>query len=121
MPAPVEPDPPPRKLTFKAAEFKRENPPESAPSSSANDPLELLRLNRQREIAQGFDKPPPGPPKKMSRRHRDYLIVLAAGNLVLGGLLFVLNNAFGFVCLIAMMALFSAALTWIMLFIFEDY
>ncbi len=117
MATPAEPDPPPRVLKLKAAEFTRDNEPASARASSANDPLELLRVNREREKAQGFDEIPPPPRKKLSRRHRDYFIGLVSVNLILG-LLTVLT---GFVGLVAAMMFFTAGYSWVMLMMVDDY
>jgi hypothetical protein len=116
MATPAESDPPPKVLKLKAAEFTRDNEPAGAPASSANDPLELLRVNREREKAQGFDEMPP-PRKKLSRRHRDYLIGLVSVNLILG----VLIAPLGPVGPIATMAFFTAGFSWVMLVVLDDY
>ena len=115
MALPEETDPPPRKLTFKAAEFISENQPTDAPAT--DEAMDLLRVNREHEIEHGLVELSPQPAKKFSRRNREYLVVLAAGNCICGGMLLMGGGVFA----LALLGLFNGGLTWVMLFIFDDY
>ena len=120
MATPDETFPPPKKLVLKQAEFESVNEPASAPAPVGNDPMELLRINREREIAQGLDDVPV-PPAKKSRRNREYIAMLAIGDLSMGGLIYWAGDPIAAVFLIAAILIYSAGLTWVMLFILEDY
>ncbi len=115
MATPDPPEPPPKKLTLKRAEFERVNEPADAAASSGLEPTELLRLNRAHEKKVGYLYSPAEPSKK-SRRLRDFFIVLVVGNALL---CFFLGptSVFG----IAGMLIFSAGLAWAMFAVMEDY
>ncbi len=118
MTVPSEPDPPPQKLALKKAEFESVNEPSREGEPASNDPMEMLRQNRAHEKAADtvYDQSPVDVPKK-SRRKRDYVTILVAVNSIMGLLLMVSLNPF----IIAGMLFFSAALTWGMLVVMDDY
>lgn len=123
MPAPVEPDPLPQKLTLSKAEFERVNEPVPVDSPMSGDPMEMLRQNRAHEKVAGtvYDQSPePGPGKY--RKYRDYLVVLIAVDAVLGYSAFTLSgDPYGFVPIVAGLLLFSAGWSWFMLVVVDDY
>jgi len=118
---PDEPDPPPKKLALKRAEFESVNEPASAAAPPDNDAMDILRRNREHEVKIGYAELPPPPTQRISRRNREYLLILTVGNLIIGTLLFFSGDSATFVFLIAGMALLSAGLTWVMLFVIDDY
>jgi hypothetical protein len=116
MATPDAPEPPPKKLTLKHAEFERVNDPADATVSSGLEPMELLRVNRTHERKIGYLEKPVDPAKK-SRRLREFWLLLLGGNLVFA--LFVLP--FNFVIWVALALFYTAGLTWAIIFIMDDY
>jgi len=114
-------EPPPKKLVLKAAEFTRVNETGNDLAPSGNETLDMLRINRAHEEKIGYCAVGPAPKKKFSRRTREYFAILATGNLVMMAMLFIENDPFSIACLLAGMALFTSALSWIMFFLFDDY
>jgi hypothetical protein len=120
MPADRDPFPPPKKLTLKRAEFTTVNEPASAPpSDTAPDAMEILRINREREIAAGRDNFVPVPAPRRSRRVREYWTILLAGNLAIG-LAYWLDPSLITFC-VAGALIFTGGITWVMFFVMEDY
>jgi len=118
VPAPLEPDPSPQKLTLKEAEFEKVNEGAAQRVQSSNDPMEMLRQNRANEKASEtvYDQSPKLVPRSY-RRIRDYVIILVTADSIMGFLLFLMPN----VILFAGILLFTAALTWGMLVVIDDY
>lgn len=119
---PDEAEPLPKKLSFKEAEFESVNAPEGSAPSPDLDPLVLLHGNRTHEKANNsvFDQSPK-PVARISRRIREYFLVLVVVDSILGGLL---ATGFGVVAdfyLFAGLMIFSSGWTWVMLFIVDDY
>ncbi|HVU38832.1 MAG TPA: hypothetical protein VHC95_10905 [Opitutales bacterium] len=114
---PADPNPPPKKLTLKAAEFESVNTPTGHGGAAVPDPLELLRQNREHEKAHHsiYDQSP-APVKRRSRRNREYLAILLGANLIFALMLF-----YAPIVALAMMAFFSGGWTWVMLVCFDDY
>lgn len=88
-----------------------------------NDVHAVLRENLARENAAGLNKLSDLPPRK-SRRARDYWLLMIVCNLTLG--LLAANglrtgNAVLFVYCMAGIGLLSAALTWVMWFVMDNY
>jgi len=120
MPADPDPFPPPKKLTLTKAKFTAVNEPASAPpSDAAPDAFEILRINREREIAAGRDNFVPTPAPRRSRRVREYWTVLLGGNLAVGIAYWI--NPSNYVFCIASAVILTVGLTWVMFFIMEDY
>ncbi len=118
----AEPDPPPKKLTFKAAEFEAVNPPSEPDAPPAHDPLDLLRANRAHEKANNsiYDQSPAPVPRKW-HKYRDYFLLLA---LVDGGFGFLLTlnlDAVALVYIISLILVFTSGWSWIMLVLIDDY
>jgi len=145
---PDDPDPPRKFYGLKAREFERVNKPEPdapgmnvedhfraaaapprrrepplATTPAENDVHDLLRQNVERERAAGLDRLKSMEPRQ-SRRKRDFLMLLAAGNgVLLGVLAFGLSegNAFIMGSAGAGMLLFTIGVTWIMWGVMSDY
>ena len=79
----MNPDPgaaPSPKFTLKPEAFTAVNAPRGTDAPSADhDVFEILKQVRAREAAAGIGEVVPAPPRK-SRRRRDYLRLLVAGN-----------------------------------------
>lgn len=59
---------------------------------------------------------------KLSNRAKDYLILLLIGNLLISCLFFfVAMNPMSLMFLLALMVIYNAALTWLLLFVFPPY
>ncbi len=110
---PDDPFPPPQKLTLKAAEFERDNAETVPGEPAANDPMETLKANRAHEVEIGYGDYEIKPKKRFTRRTKEYLLILAAGNLGIGTLFGLLGPP--------LMLGFSIGLTWVMFFVIEDY
>jgi hypothetical protein len=115
MPADPDPFPPPQKLSLKRAEFTSVNKASDPP---ALDAMEILRLNREREIAAGRDQIVIAPSKR-SRRVREFLSLLVGGNLA--ALIAWWLNPGAIVFCVAGAIIFTSGLTWVMFFVMEDY
>lgn len=115
MPADPDPFPPPQKLTLKRAEFESVNKPDSPPSL---DPMEILRVNREREIALGRDNLVFSAPKR-SRRTHEFFKLLIGGNLA--ALLAWWLNPGAIIFCLAGAIIFTSGLIWVMYFVMEDY
>jgi hypothetical protein len=146
---PPEPEPPRREFHFKPTEFEVTNRPADdtpghapidvqqlyrqantpqppapgviLPSQAENEVHAILRANVARDDAQGRNAVVPGR-RRMSRRKRDYWLLLGGGNLlvvliVLGLGVNVMTFAFGFAAIV----LLSLVLTWMMWFVMDDY
>lgn len=145
---PDVPDPPRKVYGFKDREFKRTNTPASASehtptakelammsgpvtptapptlsrarATDPNDVYALLHQNRSVEKRLGLDEIEIR--KIRSRRWRDYLIMLVAGNALIVGLM-----GFGNINVISMLfafggvIVFSVSLTWIMWQVMDKY
>jgi hypothetical protein len=145
---PPEPEPPRREFHFKPTEFEVTNRPVNAtpadapidvrqlyrqgatpsppthagtkPAPAENDVHDILRANLARAQAKGQNEVIPV--RRVSRRKRDYWLLLIGGNLTVVGLVLLLQKnfvtlVFGF----SAMILVSIALTWIMWFVMDDY
>jgi hypothetical protein len=114
----MEPDPPPQKLALRKAEFESVNEASAAGEPRSHDPMEMLRQNRAHEKAAGtvYDQSP-APVAQRSRRKRDYLVILVTMNGFFGCILVLLPNPI----LLFGTVFFSAALTWGMLVVIDDY
>ncbi len=121
MAPPDDPFPPPQKLSMKAPEFERNNDPAVPGEPAANDPMEMLKVNRAHEVEIGYGDFELKPRKKFTRRIKEYLLALCGVNLVLGMVLHASGDPASMVFIIAAMAFFSGGLTWVMLFVIEDY
>jgi len=110
---PDDPFPPPQKLTLKPAEFERANAEAVPDEPAANDPMEMLKVNRAHEVEIGYGDYEIKPKKRFARRTKEYLLILAAGNLGIGTLF----GLFG----PPLMLGFTIGLTWVMFFILDDY
>lgn len=138
-----EPDPPRRHYQFKEREFERVNPrtgeatdsapidindlyrsanaqrpgvtPPAKPPPADNDVLAMLRENHARAEAAGLNEITP-PPKRKSKRLRDYWLLMLLGN---GFLIpaFPMNPVFAGAGLV----LFNISVTWIMWVVMDDY
>ena len=115
MPADPDPFPPPQKLTLKRAEFETVNTPEAPP---APDAYEILRVNREREIALGRDNLVFSAPKR-SRRTREFFKLLIGGNLA-ALITWWLNPGDILFCFFGTI-IFTSGLIWVMFFVMEDY
>jgi len=145
---PPEPEPPRREFRFKPTEFEVTNRPADAtaanapidvsqlyrqanaprpkapattPRSADNEVHSLLRANLAHAQAKGENEVIPRR-RRLSRRQRDYWLLLFGGNLLVVGIVFAagintMTLAFGF----AAMAVLSLVLTWIMCFVLDDY
>ncbi len=145
---PPPPDPPPREFKLKPTEFERVNRPADAtpgnapidvrqlykqanaspplqkaspPPAAENDVHAILRANVDEAKAQGhYDVIPER--QRVSRRTRDFWMLLIGGNVLMVGALAVLHRnpvtlVFGF----SAMVFCSLALTWVMWFVMDDY
>lgn len=93
------------------------------PGGGPNDVQTILRENLARENAAGLNKLPYRPPRK-SRRRRDYWMLMIATWVVFGYLAVTAlasSNAILFVYSVAAIGLISAATTWVMWFVMDDY
>jgi len=116
--APPESEPPSPKLGLTKAEFESVNEPSVEGAPASNDPMEMLRQNRAHERAAGtvYDQSP-APVKKKFRRMRDYLIILVTVDGFFGFMLFLAPNP-----IVPLgMLFFTAALTWGMFVVIDDY
>jgi len=116
-----DPFPPPQKLVLKPAEFERDNEPAASGEPASNDPMEMLKVNRAHEVEIGYGNFELKPKKKFTRRIKEYLLALCGVNLFLGMVLHASGDPVSMVFIIAAMAFFSGGLTWVMLFVIEDY
>lgn len=145
------PEPPRREFRFKPAEFERDNPPVEGPNAlpafdvrelyeKANQPPgsprnpsrapaapaenevhEILRANLNQANEAGLNEVVLRP-KRISRRKRDYWLMLIGGNLALVGLVLVLQkNVVTLVFGGSGIIFYSIGLTWIMWFVMDDY
>jgi hypothetical protein len=105
------------KLKLKPAEFETAEVPEGY-TPLVTDPLEILRLNREHEIAAGRDNIVFAPAPR-SRRLREYFSILIGANLA-ATLIWWLFPGAALFCL-AGGIIFSSGLTWAMFFVIEDY
>jgi hypothetical protein len=145
---PPEPEPPRREFHFKPTEFEITNRPADdtpgnapidvqqfyrqagvpspspavpAPVKAENEVHAILRANVAQAEAEGLNKVVPQP-RRLSRRKRDYWLLLVGGNLLVVGLVSVLHKnvvtlAFGF----GAMIFCSLALTWVTWVVLDDY
>jgi hypothetical protein len=145
---PPEPEPPRREFRFKPTEFEVANRPADdtpgnapidvqqlhrqakapspapgavAPSQAENQVHAMLRANLAKDAARGLNEVIPAR-RRLSRRKRDFWLILIGGNLLVVGIVLFLGInamtlAFGFVA----MAVLSIILTWIMWFVLDDY
>ncbi len=141
---PPEPEPPPRTFQFKPTAFEVSNrragaapadqpidvrqlnrlagpPPSSAAVPAENEVHAILRANLARAEAQG-ENAIILPPRRPSRRKRDFWLLFIGGNLLaaatVGGLhKNVVTVVFGF----SAMVFFSLGLIWVMWFVMDDY
>jgi hypothetical protein len=120
MPEPETP--PPRKFELKRPTFERLNaPPGTQPASAAHDVYAIRHELREREKASGLDALAPAPPR-VSRRKRDYWLLMAAGNAGLLSLLLLgRGNVVVLVFALAGSIIFSLGVTWVMWQIMGDY
>ena len=148
---PDEPEPPRKFYEFKPNEFETVNPPthvaqptppinvaglirqansakpggvaRASPASQANDVHGILNENLARANAAGLNELAPKP-KRPSGRKRDYLFLMISGNVMCALLAFLsggVGNPMIFVGAIGGMGLLTAALTWVMWFVMDDY
>lgn len=139
-----EPDPPRRYYRFKDREFERVNPPAGtvsdpgaidlkdlyrtanatrpgleekpqAASASENEVHAILRENHARAEAAGLNAITK-PAERKTKRFRDYLFVMLAGNLF-----FISNFPFNPVFAGAGFVLFNVGVTWIMWVVMDNY
>ena len=83
----------------------------------------ILRDNLARENAAGLNHLSPKPPKK-SRRRRDYFLLMALNLLVFGSLAVMalrVRNMILFIYSIAALGMITAAGTWVIWFVMDDY
>jgi len=118
----TDPEPTPKKYELKPREFERLNAePGAQPPSAAHDVFAIRRDLREREQAAGLDDRVLGPPLS-SRRKRDYWLMLVAGNLFFGAVMFLgrheLLVLFG---TMAAMLSYTLALSWVMWQVMSDY
>ncbi|HVU34715.1 MAG TPA: hypothetical protein VHE61_14880 [Opitutaceae bacterium] len=88
-----------------------------------NEVHAILRDNAASEKAAGLHEVAPLPPRR-SRRKRDYAVVMLAANgllAILATYAFRTSNVIMFVSSIAGIGMISAAITWVMWFIVDDY
>ena len=140
---PPEPEPPPRDFHFKPTEFETANrptdetaadaPPDvralnrlagppvsSAPTHTENEVHAILRANLARAQARGEHEVVPT--HRISRRRRDYWLLLTGGNALIVGLVLILpKNVMTVVFGFSGMIFVSLALTWIMWVVMDDY
>lgn len=150
MPESSEPNPPEsprREFRFKPTEFERSNRPldeaddqpaidlrtlyrqansDGLPVTPSAPPEEnevhaILRANLERAKEDGLDELILRP-KPMSRRKKDYWLMLIGGNLLLVALVVLMaKNVVSLVFGGSGMIFYSLALTWIMWFVMDDY
>ena len=142
---PPAPEPPRREFRFKPTEFEVANrpagttpadapidvhqlnrlagsPPPAAgtPAPAENEIHALLRANLAQAEAKGENEVIPR--HRISRRKRDYWLVLISGNgLVVASVLIAQKNFIAMILGLSAMVFFSVALTWIMWFLLDDY
>jgi hypothetical protein len=116
------PDPPPVKHALGAAKFESVNSPADGAGPPSVDVHAMLRDNLEHEKSAGLHELKPQPARR-TRRRRDYWRLLCAGNLLFGLVAVSVGPgaAMPFVCAIGGMGIFTAALTWIMWFVMDDY
>lgn len=123
-PAPPDPAPPGRIDVHDLARTATAGTPllsGNAPANRPNDIHAILQENLQRANAAGLNDVTP-PPKRRSRRLRDYFIVFIPVNAFFGWWAFgPYANAMTFIYGIAGMILFSVGFSWVMFFIVDDY
>ena len=144
-----EPDPPRKFFKLKPTEFETVNAPRSAPPADAgptdvqgliraanaaptkkpatplatpqNDVHALLRENHERATALGLNEVAPRP-KRMSRRKRDYFLLLIPVDAFLAYTAFGPQaNVMSLVYGLGGIIFFSLGLTWVMWFVMDDY
>ena len=112
----------PRRYELKPKTFERLNAePGTQAHSDDHDVYAIRRDLRAREMAAGLDATSPKP-AKMSRRKKDYLLLMIAGNLLF--LTFLVNgrgNVMVMVYSFSGMILYSISVSWIMWQIMSDY
>lgn len=94
------------------------------PASATHDIPALLRDNLARETAAGLHGAPASVRRRPRRRLRDYLFLLILGDSLLGFFAvygFRTGNAVQFISAVAGLGLYTAALTWVMWFVMDDY
>jgi hypothetical protein len=104
LPSPADLAPVPRKYVLKPAEFTAVNAPAGTDApSDVHEVRAILQAVRAREAELGLGEVTPAPPRH-SRRKRDFLLLLAAGNGAMLAL-FLLEVFLGFqvMCLAAQM------------------
>ena len=95
--------------------------PAGATRNGENDVQAMLRENRARAEAAGLHQVAPPPPRR-SRRKRDYwLLVLTCNGFFAFWAFGPWSNPVTFVYSLAGMGLTTAALTWVMWFVMDDY
>lgn len=93
----------------------------NAPANRPNDVHAMLRDNLDVANAAGLNDVTP-PPKRRSRRLRDYLLLMVPVNAFFAWWAFGPNaSVMTFVYGISGIVLFSAGLTWAMFFVMDDY
>jgi hypothetical protein len=91
------------------------------PVNRANEVHAMLQHNHARADAAGLNELAPKP-KRLSRRKRDYWLLMTLGNLALA--VFAITqraNPFFLVCGVAGMGFLSIAISWIMWHVMDDY
>ena len=141
---PPEPEPPRREFHFKPTEFETTNrpaddtpgnapidvqqlyrqagpPAPSAPVKAENEVHAILRANVAQAEAKGLNEVTPQP-RRLSRRKRDFWLLLAGGNLlVIAAVLLTHKNVLTLIFGLSATVFFSLTLIWVMWFVIDDY
>jgi hypothetical protein len=113
--------PAPKKYGLKPREFERVNAPRGTLGhSAAHDVYAIRQELRAREQASGLDEIAPRPPR-VSRRKRDYWLLMAVGNALLVTLMLLSGNVVTLVFAGAGIVIYSLGVTWVMWQIMGDY
>jgi len=102
-------------LNLKPKEFEPDNARPGDASQDPNDIAAVLRENHRRANEAGLNEVTFGPPRR-SRRKRDYIIAMVAGNLALVAAAIV-SPIFGGAGLV----IYNVGLTWIVWGVMDDY
>ncbi len=119
--APVDSTPTHVRGHLRAANATGPLPGVRPPTPQENDVHAMLRANLARADAAGLNDLAP-PPKRRSRRKRDYFLVLVPMNLFFGYMaLGPSANAVSLVYGLAGIVVGTCGLTWVMWFVMDDY
>ena len=121
FPAPEGAEAPPLSPIFKPKEIVPLDPPAPADDEEAIKVPDILLENRIAEVESGWGRIFHRKRKRISRRTRDFLIVVGSADLAVCAFVRGSFNAVSFIYGIAAVTLLTSSVAWIMFAVMDDY